>query len=155
MQWIETLLNKPEYKKELGAAKETTFASCNMQINQAFMFNGDVSKNTAALIPPLLEDGIRVLIYAGEMDFMCNWMGNLAWTLDLEWSGKADFNLAEAKDFVVPGDKDASGEVRSVGKGAGQFAFLKVFEAGHMVPTDQPEASLEFYNRWLANKPLA
>ena len=27
---------------------------------------GDVSHNTAALIPPLLEDGIRFLIYAGE-----------------------------------------------------------------------------------------
>lgn len=86
---------------------------------------------------------------------MCNWMGNLAWALDLEWSGKADFNLAEAKDFVVPGDKKASGEVRSVGKGAGQFAFLKVFDAGHMVPTDQPEASLEFYNRWLSGHSLS
>ena len=28
---------------------------------------GDVSHNTAALIPPLLEDGIRFLIYAGEL----------------------------------------------------------------------------------------
>lgn len=27
---------------------------------------GDVSHNTAALIPPLLEDGIRFLIYAGK-----------------------------------------------------------------------------------------
>jgi hypothetical protein len=26
-----------------------------------------VSHNTAALIPPLLEDGIRFLIYAGEL----------------------------------------------------------------------------------------
>ncbi len=155
MGWIETLLNKPEWKKELGANKDATFASCNMQVNQAFMFNGDVVKDTAALLPPLLEDGIRVLIYAGEMDFMCNWMGNLAWALGLEWSGQEEFALAEAKDFVVPGDKHPSGEVRSVGKGAGLFAFLKVNEAGHMVPTDQPEASLEFYNRWINNKPLA
>lgn len=43
-----------------------------MQVNQAFQFQGDVSHNTAALLPPLLEDGIRVLIYAGNADFMCN-----------------------------------------------------------------------------------
>lgn len=86
---------------------------------------------------------------------MCNWMGNLAWTLALEWSGKDEFNLAEAKDFVVDGDKDASGEIRKVGKGAGQFAFLKIFEAGHMVPTDQPEASLEMFTKWINNKALA
>ena len=64
-EWIETYLNKAEVKKELGAAPDTTFASCNMQINQAFTFNGDVAHNTAALIPELLEAGIRVLIYAG------------------------------------------------------------------------------------------
>ena len=83
MGWIETYLNKPEIKKQLGAPSDRTFESCNMQINQAFMcvwvpspiicflneslelsrFNGDVSHNTAALIPPMLEDGIRVLIY--------------------------------------------------------------------------------------------
>lgn len=32
---------------------------------------GDVSHNTAALIPPLLEDGIRFLIYAGESLAVC------------------------------------------------------------------------------------
>lgn len=41
MQWIETYLNKPEVKKQLGASPERTFESCNMQINQAFTFNGD------------------------------------------------------------------------------------------------------------------
>lgn len=62
--------NQPEVRKALGVSKERTFESCNMQVNQAFQFQGDVSHNTAALIPPLLEDGIRVLIYAGDADFM-------------------------------------------------------------------------------------
>ena len=62
--------NQPEVRKALGVSSERTFESCNMQVNQAFQFQGDVSHNTAALIPPLLEDGIRVLIYAGDADFM-------------------------------------------------------------------------------------
>jgi cathepsin A (carboxypeptidase C) len=32
---------------------------------------------------------------------------------------------------------------------SGGLAFLKVYEAGHMVPYDQPEHSLEFINMWL------
>lgn len=36
IEWIETYLNKPEIKKELGAAPDRTFESCNMKINQAF-----------------------------------------------------------------------------------------------------------------------
>lgn len=41
MAWIETYLNQDHVKKELGAASDRTFESCNMQINQAFTFNGD------------------------------------------------------------------------------------------------------------------
>ncbi|KAL8284039.1 hypothetical protein RQP46_005152 [Phenoliferia psychrophenolica] len=155
MTWIETYLNKPEVKKQLGAPTDRTFESCNMQINQAFMFNGDVSHNTAALIPPMLEDGIRVLIYAGEADFMCNYLGNLAWTLALEWTGKGDYNLAKSKKFYADGQKKAAGETRSVGTGGGLLTYLQVYDAGHMVPYDQPLASLDFFSKWIQDKPLA
>jgi serine carboxypeptidase-like clade 4 len=32
-------------------------------------------RNFEVDIPSLLEDGISVLIYAGEFDFICNWIG--------------------------------------------------------------------------------
>lgn len=31
--------------------------------------------NSAAVLPELLEDGVRVLVYAGNADFMCNFIG--------------------------------------------------------------------------------
>lgn len=34
MGWMETYLNKPDVKKELGAPESAIFQSCNMQINQ-------------------------------------------------------------------------------------------------------------------------
>ena len=37
-----------------------------MQVNQAFMFQGDGMHNSAALLPELLESGVRVLVYAGN-----------------------------------------------------------------------------------------
>ncbi|ORY79276.1 Alpha/Beta hydrolase protein [Leucosporidium creatinivorum] len=154
MQWIETYLNKPEVKKALGASSDRTFESCNMQLNQAFTFNGDVAHNTAALLPPLLEAGIRVGIYAGEADFMCNYIGNLAWMNVLDWSGKEDFNAAKNHSFVTKSGKKG-GETRSVGKGAGTFTYLQVYDAGHMVPYDQPEVALDFFTKWVQNKPFA
>ncbi|KAK4058376.1 hypothetical protein OIO90_000534 [Microbotryomycetes sp. JL221] len=152
MQWIETYMNQADVKKALGVASDKTFQSCNMQINQAFTFNGDVAHNTAALIPPLLEDGIRVGIYAGEADFLCSWMGNEAWTLKLEWSGHNDFNEADNKKWKLDGKH--VGDVRKSGKGAGDFAFIRVFGAGHMVPMDQPAASLDLFTKWINNKAL-
>ncbi|KAM0788352.1 hypothetical protein ACM66B_001493 [Microbotryomycetes sp. NB124-2] len=153
MQWIETYMNQADVKKALGVASDKTFQSCNMQINQAFTFNGDVAHNTAALIPPLLEAGIRVGIYAGEADFLCSWMGNEAWTLKLEWPRHDEFNKADNKKWKVDGKH--VGDVRKVGKGAGDFAFIRVFEAGHMVPMDQPVAALDMLTKWIQNKALA
>ena len=50
-------------------------------------------------IPPLLEAGIDVLIYAGDVDYICNWLGNKAWTKILPWSGMAEFAAAEDKKY--------------------------------------------------------
>lgn len=33
--------HRPEVKKALGASPDRNFESCNMQLNQAFTFNGD------------------------------------------------------------------------------------------------------------------
>ena len=40
-----------------------------------------------------------------------------------------------------------AGQVRSAGGGAGNYTFVEVFEAGHMVPYDQPEAALDMIER--------
>lgn len=42
-------LRRPEVKAELGAPSDRTFESCNMQINQAFQFNGDGASSAILL----------------------------------------------------------------------------------------------------------
>jgi cathepsin A (carboxypeptidase C) len=71
-------------------------------------------------------------------------VGNKAWTNVLEWPGKNDFNKAPEEDLKLPGGKKTG-----VVKSSGNFTFMEIYAAGHMVPMDQPEASLDFYNRWL------
>ncbi len=38
--------------------------------------SGDWLVNFVGLLPDMMEDGIRVMIYAGENDLICNWLGN-------------------------------------------------------------------------------
>ncbi|KAG6760678.1 hypothetical protein POTOM_033854 [Populus tomentosa] len=92
-------------------------------------------------IPALLEDGIRLLIYAGEEDLICNWLGNSRWVNALAWSGKKKATgEAPTVPFVVEGKK--AGQLKSLG-------FLKVHNAGHFVPMDQPKAALTMLKSWL------
>ena len=101
----------------------------------------------------MMEGGVRVLIYAGDVDFICNWMGNKAWTKELSWTGHDDFNAAKDLDFVY-GSDSVGGLVRTAQakKGSGSLSFLQVYGGGHMVPMDQPEASLEMLNDFIFDR---
>ena len=74
MGWIETWMNDPVNKKAVGANPDADFESCNMQVNQAFMMQGDGMHNSALLLSDLVNDGVRLLIYAGNADYMCNFI---------------------------------------------------------------------------------
>lgn len=143
-------LNDPEVQKQLGV--NMTFQSCNLVVNKAFTL--DFMKNYHLKIPPMLEAGIDVLIYAGDQDFICNWLGNEKWTLALPWSKKADFNAASKVPFVVKGKEVGAMDGKEVGelRSHENFHFLRVYQAGHMVPMDQPEAALTMLNDFLGDK---
>lgn len=97
------------------------------------------------LVPGILEQ-IPVLIYVGDADYICNWLGNQAWTDALEWPGQKTFNSADFKFLDVDGDR--YGKLKS----SGNFTFMKIFGAGHMVPMNQPKPSLDFLNRWVGGE---
>jgi len=122
------------------------WSSCNMRVNA--QFRNDWMATQQGTVPPLLAAGIDVLIYAGDADFICNWMGNKAWTLALPWSGKAAFNLADDHDWNVDGVKAGTARTAQLG-GTGHFTFLQVNGAGHMVPMDQPKNALAMIHTFL------
>jgi cathepsin A (carboxypeptidase C) len=66
ISWIDTWMNEPIHKAALGVNPERTFESCSMEVNKAFTMNGDAMHNSAALLPELVDDGVRLLVYAGN-----------------------------------------------------------------------------------------
>jgi len=138
-------LNSASVKQQLGVSKR--WGSCNFVVNAAFQ--GDWMHNFQTLIPDMLADGIRVLIYAGDVDYICNWLGNKHWTLAMEWPHKADFNKAEDKPYTGREELGlaAAGRLRT----SNGFSFMQIYQAGHMVPMDQPEIALDMLDGFLSN----
>ncbi len=141
---VGKFLARTDVRQKLGIRDDQgEWSSCNFKVNH--MFQGDWMKDYQSTIPPMLADGIRVLIYAGDQDFVCNWLGNQAWTLAMDWAGKASYNAAAVEPWKGDGGKPG-GELRSYGN----FSFLRVYAAGHMVPLDQPANALAMLDGFLA-----
>jgi len=143
--WISEYLNKKEVRSALGV-EVSGYDSCNFDINRNFLFAGDWMQPFHRLVPNILAE-IPVLIYAGDADFICNWLGNQAWTEALEWPGQKKFNSASVEDLKLD-NGDKYGKIKT----SGNLTFMQIFEAGHMVPLNQPEPSLDFLNRWVGGE---
>ncbi|CAG8755592.1 33220_t:CDS:2, partial [Racocetra persica] len=141
--------NSTNVKTELGVDPSFSFQLCNTAVNSTFVNSGDWMLPFDGYIPSLLENNIRVLVYAGDADYLCNWLGNDAWTKALNWTGAASFNNANITQWITA-TGTYSGDVRT----SNGLTFLKIFNAAHMAVHDQPAASLDFFNKWISNKPL-
>ena len=81
-----------------------------------------------------------------RQDYICNWLGNQAWAQAMNWTHQADFVKAPANNWTVAGT--AAGTLQT----SNGFSFLRVFDAGHMVPRDQPEHALAMLNAFISGK---
>ncbi|KAL3718186.1 hypothetical protein ACJRO7_003339, partial [Eucalyptus globulus] len=68
---VETFLNRKEVKYALGVG-DIEFKMFREGVFNAM--HGDIMKNLTVGIPALLEDGLKVLIYAGAEDLRCNYI---------------------------------------------------------------------------------
>ncbi|DAZ95587.1 TPA: hypothetical protein N0F65_006073 [Lagenidium giganteum] len=140
---IEKFLRLDSTLEQLHVSpKSAKWQACNMIVHAGFAY--DWMKNFQQLVVPMLENGIRGLVYAGDADFIVNWMGCKAWTLDLDWKKKEQFVAASDNDWSVDGKP--AGKVRRVD----EFSFVQVYNAGHMVPFNQPKNSLALLDAFLA-----
>ncbi|KIP06688.1 hypothetical protein PHLGIDRAFT_128116 [Phlebiopsis gigantea 11061_1 CR5-6] len=147
---IGSFLDRSDIRKTIGVDPSLTanFSTCNGDVTRQFRFNLDQFFPSQLYIGALLERGVRVLIYVGANDWICNWVGNERMTLELEWTGQNEFVSKPLRDWKI-GDR-AVGVTRS----AGPLTFATIAGAGHMAPYDKGEESLELVKRWLANEQL-
>ncbi|KAJ6786716.1 hypothetical protein PWT90_08974 [Aphanocladium album] len=145
MNYVEQYLNRKDVLQALNVEVDS-FENCNGNINYAFHATGDDMKPVHLNVPKVLAKSVPVLIYAGDADFICNWLGNRAWTNALQWPGQSSFKSAQTQNLTYKTDGgDAYGTIQSA-KG---LAFARIFGAGHLVPMDEPKPILDLVNRWV------
>lgn len=92
----------------------------------------------------VLEKKLPFLIYNGQNDLICSTPGTLRWVYNLNFANSEEY---KKKDLTVW--KLKSGKVAGYSKSAGFLELVLVNNAGHLVPTDQPEAALEMLTNFV------
>jgi len=129
---ITNYLNLNSVQQKLGVQGQ--WQACSDSVNE--MFGVDRLESFAFELPAVLEQGIRVVVYNGDLDLICNWVGGHMWVNALKWSGQKAFQKAAVKDWKV--GSTTAGTVQT----SGLLDFVRVYQAGHMVPHDQPKNAL-------------
>jgi cathepsin A (carboxypeptidase C) len=143
MSTSDSILNEEDVQKVLGV-EGRKWVECATAPHTALM--GDLMKSMAERMTHILNYGLEVLVYSGDKDFICNWRGGEAWTAAVEWNHKDQFSSADYQDWQVNGA--SAGALKAVEN----LKFLRVYDAGHMVPMNQPEVALAMLQEFMVDK---
>jgi len=136
--WIRELINVGQhqwYDREVEIA-------VSMIVDDERSFEYDV--------PTILAASVRALVYSGEYDFAANYVGGEMWAQSMVWPGQKAFNSTIATEWNSS-NGTTLGWVRSVDG----FTFLKLRNAGHMVPMNIPDVALSMVQMFMSGVPFS
>ncbi|OMO77961.1 Peptidase S10, serine carboxypeptidase [Corchorus capsularis] len=135
-------LNDPAVRKAIHAEPENVagpWELCTARIS----YNHDAG----SMIPyhkDLTSKGYRALIFSGDHDMCVPFTGSQAWTKSLGYNTivqwRSWISNAQVAGFLQGYDHN--------------LTFLTIKGAGHTVPEYKPREALDFYSRWLDQKPI-
>jgi carboxypeptidase C (cathepsin A) len=135
MSSITKFLRKNKVREAFGVDKRAPdFVGCSNEVGREFQKANDFIIDTRPFVATLLHSGIRVLIYVGTYDWICNFVGNERVFGSLDWKGLPDFRYQQENNKQV-----WSG---GLWWESGPLRYARVNGAGHMVPWDKPVEAL-------------
>ncbi|KAM9992795.1 hypothetical protein ACTFIY_010227 [Dictyostelium cf. discoideum] len=120
---------------------------CNDTVN-GLLTNQDES--SLYLFPELLSN-IRVLIYNGQFDVICNHVGTTEYLNQIEWDYTQEWSDAPRFTWTSVGT-DGSLQSGGYGKTAANLTFVLALGGSHMYPMNMPSTSFDMITRFLKNK---
>ncbi|KAF6087730.1 cathepsin A [Phyllostomus discolor] len=141
-----TYLNNPLVRKALHIPEQLpSWDMCNFLVN--LQYRRLYQSMHPQYLKLLAPQKYRILLYNGDVDMACNFMGD-EWFVD-SLNQKME---VQRRPWLV--DYRESGEqIGGFVKEFSNIAFLTIKGAGHMVPTDMPQAAFTMFSRFLNKEP--
>ncbi|ORX43278.1 alpha/beta-hydrolase [Piromyces finnis] len=122
-----------------ASATPHTWRECTSRVSSAL--SGDNSKPSYTLFPFLLEH-IKITLFAGDKDLICNHAGIEMMIDNMTWDGAKGYSNGLI-DWVV------NGKVSGAYQSERNLTYIRMTNGSHMVPIDLPEESLFMFNSFI------
>lgn len=139
MNWPPDLANITPFLRDEGVMNNLNLKfhkkwnECSGKVGSHFKAKN--SKPAVHLLPSILEE-VPVLLFSGNRDIICNYIGTEGFIKKLTWNGQTGFSEdLDALDWIY--NETAAGYIKT----ERNLTFVNIFNASHMVPFDKPEVS--------------
>ena len=141
---LTELMNGPIRKKLRIIPGNVTWGG---QSGDVFTYQSeDFMKPVISDVSKLLSYGLKVVIYQGQLDMICDTLGAEKWIAKLAWDGLQEFQNTDRVPLYPPsGQKDR--HTGAFYKAYRNLELYYILLAGHMVPSDNGEMALEMVER--------
>ncbi|KAF8914278.1 alpha/beta-hydrolase [Gymnopilus junonius] len=141
MPQITNFLGRPEVVKALHAeAHPGSWRECRTDVHLAF--HETTSESSSSVLPRVLSK-IPVLIFAGDQDLICNYIGLENMIRSLTWNGGTGLGTVQTQSWAV----------NSVPAGtwvaSRNLTYVKIFNGSHMAPWDVPHVTHDMMLRFM------
>jgi carboxypeptidase C (cathepsin A) len=140
----QSWLNSATIRAKIGA--KVAYTECSNPVQSNFENFGDDSRSTLTTMLGDINSGIQVLMWAGDADYICNYLGNYRVAQQIAPSG---FNDKSLQSYTV------NGQAGGLYKTQGHFSWLQVYGAGHEVPYYAPAVALQAFKQTMQKGVLA
>ncbi|EIN10934.1 alpha/beta-hydrolase [Punctularia strigosozonata HHB-11173 SS5] len=138
---VTTYLGRNDVKRALHAtAHQSSWTECHGRVHS--QLRNRKSHSSIKILPSVIER-IPVMLFAGDQDFICNYMGQEALINAMTWNGGTGLGTVQTQTWTV-NEKPAGTWVS-----ARNLTYVKVFDASHMVGYDVPHVAHDMILRFM------
>ena len=141
---LTDLMNGPIRKKLGIIPRNVTWGGQAKQV--AVQLNEDIMKNVIEDVSTLINVGLQVVVYEGQLDMICSTTGAEVWIKKIKWAGLQEF-LSAPRTPLYTASGQKMRQTAAFVKSYRNLSFYYIMKAGHMVPADAGEMALEMMAR--------
>jgi len=141
MPQIKNFLGRPEVVNALHATAHPGYwVECRPNVHTAFQ---ERQLESAITVLPRVLSKIPVMIFAGDQDLICNYIGLENMIKALTWNGETGLGTVQTQSWAV------NAVPAGTWVASRNLTYVKIFNASHMVPYDVPHVAHDMMLRFM------